>query len=194
MTMNIQLERARVLAVSCVDVNRSVGPSLRHRSWLAVRHAIICSLSIGLIAGVLGGAWASPSFAATTSKDKSLFVTVASSYNAAVTEFNVVIDSFPACSSPTCVSDAIEGAGDTSFYKATLALEKKGPYPSGVSKDVIEYVGTIVNIQKDVNAIAKAKTIAQQKQLVSTKLEIDVENLAFRGMQILIYLGEQKSY
>ena len=194
MTMNIQLERARVLAVSRVDVNRSVGPSLRHRSWLAVRHDIICSLSIGLIAGVLGGAWASPSFAATTSKDKSLFVTVASSYNAAVTEFNVVIDSFPACSSPTCVSDAIEGAGDTSFYKATLALEKKGPYPSGVSKDVIEYVGTIVNIQKDVNAIAKAKTIAQQKQLVSTKLEIDVENVAFRGMQILIYLGEQKSY
>jgi len=129
MTMNIQLERARVLAVSRVDVNRSVGPSLRHRSWLAVRHAIICSLSIGLIAGVLGGAWASPSFAATTSKDKSLFVTVASSYNAAVTEFNVVIDSFPACSSPTCVSDAIEGAGDTSFYKATLALEKKGRIP-----------------------------------------------------------------
>jgi len=46
-------------------------------------------------------------------------------------------------------------------------------------------VGTIVNIQKDVNAIAKAKTIAQQKQLVSTKLEIDVENLAFRGCRSL---------
>ena len=40
-------------------------------------------------------------------------------------------------------------------------------------------MGTIVNIQKDVNAIAKAKTIAQQKQLVSTKLEIDVDPQSF---------------
>jgi len=33
-----------------------------------------------------------------------------------------------------------------------------------------------------------------RKQLVSTKLEIDVENLAFRGCRSLSYLGEQKSY
>jgi len=94
MTMNIQLERARVLAVSRVDVNRSVafttasfmvGRASRHHLFTLDRSD----------RGVLGGAWASPSFAATTSKDKSLFVTVASSYNAAVTEFNVVIDSFP---------------------------------------------------------------------------------------------------
>ena len=132
--------------------------------------------------------------AAATSKDKKLFVAISNSYNAAVTEFNVVLDAFSACTAPGCESAAIEGAGDTRFYDATVALEKKAPYPKGVSKDVIEYVGNLVQIQKDINAVAKAKTFAAQKKLVSGKLELDVENLAFRGMQILINLGEQKSF
>ena len=46
----------------------------------------------------------------------------------------------------------------------------------------------------DINAVAKAKTYAAQKKLTSGQLELDIDNLAFRGMQILVYLGEQKSY
>jgi hypothetical protein len=142
------------------------------------------------VSGTVAPSWAG----ATSSRDKTLFVAVSNAYNAAVSEFNVVLDAFPACTAPACESAAIEGAGDTRFYNATVALEKKDPYPKGVSKDVIEYVGNLVQVQKDINAVAKAKTFAAQKKLVSDKLELDVENLAFRGMQILIYLGEQKSY
>ncbi|MGB8197127.1 MAG: hypothetical protein WCF25_09005 [Acidimicrobiales bacterium] len=161
---------------------------------LGARRVLSLALSLGLLAGVLGTVVAPSSSGAATSKDKALFVAVSNSYNGAVSEFNIVLDAFNACSSPGCESAAIEGAGDTRFYKATVALEKKAPYPSGVSKDVIEYVGNLVQIQKDINAVAKSKTFAGQKKLVSGKLEVDVENLAFRGMQILIYLGEQKAY
>jgi hypothetical protein len=59
---------------------------------------------------------------------------------------------------------------------------------------VIEYIGNLVAIQKDINTVAKATTIAKQKSLVSGALEVDVDNLAFRGMHILIYLGEQKKF
>ena len=151
------------------------------------------ALSLGVVVA-LGGTIAPSWSEAATSQDKTLFVAVSNSYNGAVAEFNVVLDAFNACTSPGCESAAIEGAGDTRFYKATVALEKKAPYPKGVSKDVIEYIGNLVQIQKDINAVAKDKTFAAQKKLVSGKLELDVENLAFRGMQILIYLGEQKSY
>jgi hypothetical protein len=153
------------------------------------------ALTFGVVAGVLASAVApSWSAAATTKSDKTLFVAVGNVYNSAVTEFNIVLDGFAACSSAGCESAAIEGVGDTRFYNATVALEKQAPYPSGVSKDVFEYVGNLVAVQKDINAVAKAKTYAAQKKLTSGKLEDDVENLAFRGMVILIYLGEQKSY
>jgi hypothetical protein len=164
-----------------------------HRS-LRARRLVALALSVGVVAGVVGSALAPSWSAAATSKDKALFVAISNSYDAAVTEFNVVLDAFPACSSPACESAAIEGAGDTRFYDATVALEKKAPYPKGDSKDVFEYVGNLVAVQKDINAVAKTKTFAAQKKLVSGKLELDVENLAFRGMQILIYLGEQKNY
>jgi hypothetical protein len=161
---------------------------------LRARRLAAFALSLGVVAGVLGSVVAPTWSAASTSKDKALFVAISNSYDAAVTEFNVVLDAFPACSSPACESAAIEGAGDTRFYDATVALEKKAPYPKGDSKNVIEYIGNLVAVQKDINAVAKEKTFAAQKKLVSGKLELDVENLAFRGMQILIYLGEQKNY
>ena len=160
----------------------------------AAPRLVTTSLLVGLMSWALGSALAPSESVAATSHDKSLFQSAANSYNAAVTEFNVVIESFSACPSAGCVAGAIEGAGDTRFYKATLALEKKGPYPSGVSKDVDEYVGNLITIQKDINSVAKAKTIAAQKAIASGKLELDVDNLAFRGMQILIYLGEQPKF
>jgi hypothetical protein len=131
---------------------------------------------------------------AATSTNKALFVAVGNSYGAAVTEFNLVIDSFTACTAAACVAAAIEGAGDTEFYKATIALEKKGPYPSGISKDMDVYVGNLIGVQKDINAVAKATTIARQKTLVTNSLELDVDNLSFRGIHILIYLGELKKF
>jgi hypothetical protein len=147
-----------------------------------------------LLMGVVGNAMAPVMSSAATSRNKTLFVAVSNSYSSAVTEFNVTIESFSACPSASCVAGAIEGAGDTRFYKATVALEKTGPYPSGVSKNIDTYVGNLINIQKDVNAVAKAKTMAAQKAIVSSKLEIDLDNLAFRGMLILINLGEQKKF
>jgi hypothetical protein len=147
-----------------------------------------------MLSGMVVSATAPQMAGAATSQDQALFVAVSNAYNAGVTEFNVTIESFSACPSASCVSGAIEGLSDTRFYKATVALEKKGPYPSGVSKDIDEYVGNLIEIQKDVNAVAKAKTTAAQKTLTTGKLEIDVDNLAFRGMQILINLGEQKKF
>jgi hypothetical protein len=154
----------------------------------------VCSLAIGLILGIAGSSLSSVGAAAATSKNKALFVAVANSYSAAVTEFNLVITAFSACTSTSCIGAAIEGLGDTRFYQATVALEKKGPYSSGISKDMDEYVGNLVTIQKDVNSVAKATTVAKQKSLVSGTLELDVSDLAFRGMHILIYLGEQKKF
>jgi hypothetical protein len=146
------------------------------------------------VGGLAGSSWAPGWSAAATSKDKALFVAVSNSYNATVVEFNVVVDSFAACPAAQCVSTAIEGLSDTRFYKATVALEKKGPYPSGISKDLDVYVGNLITIQKDVNAVAKATTIPGQKSIVTRTLEYDVDNLAFRGIHILIYLGEQKRF
>ena len=166
----------------------------RHGRSFGARRLAALALSLGVVASVLSSAVTPTLSAAATSQDKKLFVAISNSYNAAVNEFNIVLDAFPACTSPGCESAAIEGAGDTRFYNATVALEKKAPYPKSISKDVLEYVGNLVQIQKDINAVAKAKTFAAQKKLVSSKLEIDVENLAFRGMQILINLGEQKSF
>jgi hypothetical protein len=160
----------------------------------ALRRVITGSLALGLISGLVINTMAPNVAAAATSKNKALFVAVSNSYSAAVTEFNIVIDSFTACTGATCVASAIEGAGDTRFYSATVALEKKAPYPSGISKDVIEYIGNLVNIQKDINSVAKAKTLAKQKSLASGALGVDVDNLAFRGMHVLIYLGEQKTF
>lgn len=158
------------------------------------RRLVSIALCLGIVVGGLSGVAAPSWSAAATSRDKALFVAVSNAYNTGVTEFNVVLDAFSACAAAACESSAIEGAGDTRFYNASVALEKMAPYPKGVSKDVIEYVGNLVQIQKDINAVAKAKTFAAQKKLVSGTLELDVDNLAFRGMQILIYLGEQKSY
>jgi hypothetical protein len=165
----------------------------RSRTTLGAR-LVALALAFGVALGALTSMAAPSSSGAATSKDKILFVAVSNSYNAAVTEFNIVLDSFSACSAPGCVSSAIESTGDTRFYNATVKLEKTAPYSSGVSKDVIEFVGNLVSIQKDINAVAKAKTYAAQKKLTSGQLELDIDNLAFRGMQILVYLGEQKSY
>ena len=159
-----------------------------------IRRLAACSLVLGMLSGIGLSSIAPASSATATSKNKTLFVAVSNAYNAAVSEFNVAIQSFSVCSGPACMNGAIEGLGDTRFYKATLALEKSAPYPSGVSKDVFEYVGSLVTIQKDINAMAKAKTIAAQKSIASGKLAIDLDNLSFRGMQILIYLGEQKKF
>jgi hypothetical protein len=161
---------------------------------VAARRLTAWSLALGVISGMVASMAAPQMAGAAASQDKALFVAVSNAYNAAVTEFNVTIESFSACPSASCVSGAIEGVADTRFYKATVALEKKGPYPSAVSKDVDEYIGNLIEIQKDVNAVAKAKTMAGQKRLTTGKLEIDVDNLAFRGMQILIDLGEQKKF
>ena len=158
------------------------------------RRFALCSLALGLFAGIVGSSWSPASAAAATSKNKVLFVAVSNSYSAAVTEFNIVIESFTPCTASPCVSAAIEGAGDSRFYQETVALEKKAPYPSGISKDLIEYIGNLVEIQKDINAVAKATSLAKQKSIVAGTLEVDVDNLAFRGMHILIYFGEQKSF
>jgi hypothetical protein len=162
----------------------------RSRSRGLLRRLAACSLSFGLLASFVGVSNAT----AATSMNKTLFVAVSNGYSAAVTEFNLVIDSFSACPSAVCVSTAIEGLADTRFYKATVALEKLGPYASGISTDMNEYVGNLIDVQKDINAVAKAKTIAKQKSVVSNTLELDIDNLAFRGMHILIYLGELKSF
>ena len=152
------------------------------------------AVTLGFLAGIAGSSWAPEWSAAATSNNKALFVAVSDSYNAAVVEFNIVIDSFAACTAAQCVSTAIEGLGDTRFYKATVALEKKAPYPSGIVKDLDVYVGNLITIQKDVNAVAKATTIPAQKSIVTRSLEYDVDNLAFRGIHVLIYLGEQKNF
>ena len=176
--------------------NRDVTHSRRPMRPIVIvaRRFVVWSLSLGLLSGIAGSSLAPVWSAAATSKNKTLFVAVGNSYNAAVTEFNVVVDSFSACSTPACISAAIEGLGDTRFYKATLALEKKGPYPSGIFKDLNEYVGNLITVQKDVNSVAKATTIARQKVIVAGTLELDVDNLAFRGIHILIYQGEQKKF
>jgi hypothetical protein len=158
------------------------------------RRVVTSSLALGLALGVLINTTAPDVAGAATSKDKALFVAVSNSYSATVTEFNIVIESFTPCTATPCIAAAIEGPGDTRFYQATVALEKKAPYPSGISKDVLEYVGNLVTIQKDINAVAKAKTIAKQQSIVSGTMETDVDDLAFRGMHILIYLGEQKKF
>lgn len=173
-------------------VTRSRGFVRRFRT--DSRRLALCSLMLGLFSGVVGSSWSPTSAAAATSKDKALFVAVSNTYSTAVTEFNIVIESFTPCTASPCVAASIEGPGDTRFYQATVALEKKAPYASGISKDVIEYIGNLVDIQKDINKVAKAKTIAGQKSIVSGALEDDVDNLAFRGMHILIYLGEQKKF
>ena len=102
--------------------------------------------------------------------------------------------SFSACSAGSCVAAAIEGAGATAFYKVTLALEKAAPYPTAISKDLKGYIGSLIKVQKDINAVAKAKTIAAQKTLVSSTLELDVDDLSFRGIHIPINLAEQKKF
>jgi hypothetical protein len=160
----------------------------------AARRLVLCSLALGLFSGVVGSAISPGVSAAATSKNKTLFIAVSNSYGAAVTEFNLVVDSFSACTGAACVSAAIEGAGDTEFYKATVALEKRAPYPSGISKDLTEYIGNLIAVQKDINTVAKATTIARQKTAVTNALELDVDNLAFRGMHILIFLGELKKF
>jgi hypothetical protein len=164
------------------------------RTREVVRRVVATSLLLGLVTWSLAGALAPATSSAATSKDRTLFAAVSTSYDATLNEFNLVIDSFSACPTAKCVGAASEGASDTRLYQATLALEKKGPYPSGVAKSLNIYVGNLINIQKDINAVDKAKTINGQKTVVSNKLELDVDNLAFRGIQILIYLGEQKKY
>src|ERR1700689_2387048 len=136
-------------------VVRTRGIARRFRD--VARRIALCSLVLGLFSGVVGSSWSPTSAAAATSKDKALFVAVSNSYSAAVTEFNIVIESFTPCTASPCVSASIEGPGDTRFYQSTVALEKKAPYPSGISKDVIEYIGNLVDIQKDINSVAKAK-------------------------------------
>lgn len=164
------------------------------RAGDVARRLAACSLVLGLLVGIGVSSLAPETSAAATSKYKTLFVAVGNAYDAAVNEFNVAIQSFTACSSAGCEAGAVEGLSDTRFYKATLALEKTAPYPSGVSKSLFEYVGNLVAIQKDINAIAKLKTISSQKSVTSGKLAIDLNNLSYRGMQILIYLGEQKKF
>jgi hypothetical protein len=179
------------------EISTKKGMRTRCAAWFnmaATRRIIISSLALTLVTGVLINTTALDVAGAATSKDKALFVAVSNSYSATVTEFNIVIESFTPCTASPCIAAAIEGPGDTRFYKATVALEKKAPYPSGISKDTLEYIGNLVTIQKDINAVAKATTIAKQKSIVSGTMETDVDDLAFRGMHILIYLGEQKKF
>ena len=129
-----------------------------------------------------------------TNNDRTLFRAVGNSYNASVTELNVVLGTFSTCTGPSCIASAIEGAGDTHLYQATLALEKQAPYPTGVSSDLNKYIVYLNDIQKDINAVAKSTTIAQQKEIVTGQIELDLGNLTYRGIAILIYLGEQPNF
>jgi hypothetical protein len=157
------------------------------------RRLIIVTLVIGLIGWALDISFGRPTFT-TTKSDSALFMTVSNSYNASVTELNIIVETFSTCTAASCISAAIEGAGDTHLYQATLALEKAAPYPSGVSSDLQKYIVSLIDVQKDINAVAKATTIAQQRGIVSGKVELDVGNLTYRGIEILIYLGEQPNF
>ena len=165
-------------------------------SWRIVegaRRLIVVTLVIGLIGSALYFTFG-PIRSTSTNNDSTLFRAVGNSYNGSVTELNVVLRTFSTCTVPSCITSAIEGAGDTHLYQATLALEKQAPYPTGVSSDVNKYIAYLIDIQKDVNAVAKSTTLAQQKEIVAGKIELDLGNLTYRGIAILIYLGEQPGF
>jgi hypothetical protein len=165
-------------------------------SWRIVagaRRLIVVTLVIGLIGSALYFTFG-PIRSASTNNDSALFQAVGNSYNASVTELNVVLGTFSTCTVPSCIASAIEGAGDTHLYQTTLALEKQAPYPTGVSSNLNKYIVYLIDIQKDINAVAKSTTIAQQKEIVAGKIELDLGNLTYRGIAILIYLGEQPNF
>ena len=153
------------------------------RAVLVVVGAAIWVMTLGFFAGIAGSSWAPEPSAAATGENKALFVAVSNSYNATVVEFNVVVDSFAACSAAQCVSSAIEGLSDTRFYDATVALEKTGRIPQVYPRTSTCTSATSSPVQRtDVNAVAKAATTTGQKSIVTRTLEYDVDNLAFRGM------------
>jgi hypothetical protein len=165
-------------------------------SWRIVEGAhrlIVVTLVIGVIGSALYFSFV-PIRSASTKSDLTLFQAVGTSYNASVTELNIIIETFSTCTSSSCIAAAIEGSGDTHLYQATLALEKQAPYPSGVTSALNTYITTLINIQKDINAVAKATTIADQKSIVTSRIELDLGNLTYRGIAILIYLGEQPNF
>ena len=165
------------------------------RPFLAVaRRVATCSFAIAVLAGMAASSLSPESSSAATSANRALFVAVSNSYSAAVTEFNLVIDSFSACTSSSGVATAIDGRGDTRFYQMTLALEKRGPYPSGIAKDVNAFIANLIAVQKEMDAVARAPSVARQRSIVAGTLELEVDNLAFRGMHLLIYLGEQTTF
>jgi hypothetical protein len=176
--------------------DQEIASSTSERSWRIVegaRRLIVMTLVIGLIGSALYYSLVRPTFTSTRS-DSALFQTVSNSYNASVTELNIIVETFSTCTTASCIATAIEGAGDTHLYQATLALEKAAPYPSSVSSDIQKYIVSLIDIQKDINAVAKAPTIADQRVIVSGKVELDLGSLTYRGIEILIYLGEQPNF
>jgi hypothetical protein len=174
------------------ELGSSDGSEGTWRIVVWARRLIVATLVIGLIGSALYFSFR-PNWTSTKS-DSALFVVVSNSYNSSVTELNIIVETFSTCTTASCISAAIEGAGDTHLYQATLALEKAAPYPSGVSSDLQKYIVSLIDVQKDINAVAKATTIAQQREIVSGKVELDVGNLTYRGIEILIYLGEQPNF
>lgn len=165
-------------------------------SWRIVegaRRLIALTLVIGVIGSALYFSFVPPTFRS-SSNESALFQAVGNSYNASLTELNIVIETFSTCTQASCIAAAVEGTGDTHLYQATLALEKLAPYPSGVTSALKLYTTDLIDIQNDINAVAKAPTIAQQKEIASSKVELDLGSLTYRGISILIYLGEQPNF
>jgi hypothetical protein len=163
--------------------------------WIVegARRLIVLTLVIGVIGSALYFSFVPPTFTK-SSNESTLFQAVGNSYDASLTELNIVIETFSTCTQASCVAAAVEGTGDTHLYQATLALEKLAPYPSGVTSALKEYTTDLIDIQNDINAVAKAPTIAQQKEIASSKVELDLGSLTYRGISILIYLGEQPNF
>ncbi len=175
------------------DRESSTPPTGSWRIVEGARRLIVLTLVIGIIGSTLYFSLV-PIRSSSTQNDRALFQAVGNSYEASQSELNIISKAFAACPDPTCIAAAIEGAGDRHLYQTTLALEKQAPYPKDISSDVSKYVVYLIDFQKDINAMAKSTTIAQQKAIVTDKIELDVGNLTYRGINVLIYLGEQEMF
>jgi hypothetical protein len=191
-----------VVGASSVSDNQetaaTVGESSTHPrgSWRieqGARRLVMVTLAIGVIGSALYFSFVPIRFTS-SNNDRTLFQAVGNTYHASQTELNVIFKAFGACTTSSCIATAIEGAGDAHLYQATLALEKQAPYPSGIAGDVNKYFNYLIDLQKDINAMARATTTAQQKQIVTGKIELDLGNLTYRGIAILIYLGERPNF
>jgi hypothetical protein len=186
-------ETSEASSIDEPDFHRGSAADGAWRIVEGARRLIVVTLVIGVIGSALYFSFV-PIRTTSTKSDLTLFQAVGTSYNASVTELNVIIETFSTCTTSSCIAAAIEGAGDTHLYQATLALEKQAPYPTAITSAVNTYLTTLISIQKDINAVAKATTIADQKSIVTSKIELDLGNLTYRGIAILIYLGEQPNF